>query len=287
MQAEPEDRPHYREPSKLKSLALILVAFSLVALVVWHTLLPQDRPLKLTKKVLQPPAEKTQNPSETMVMPDLGSNTTPEIKPIPAVELPSLDDSDPAVKTEINQLSPETGVLSWLKSDHLIRRGVAIMDALKNGAIATKLLNLPSPKDRFTVKKERGALWLDSANYERYGRFMSVLEKIDPTAVANLYRRFKPLLQQAYAELGYPESKLDETLFGAIEQITATPVISRPIELKQESVAYTFADPKLEKLPPIQKTLIRMGPENTRIIQQKAAQLRKALVTDSSSPAEG
>ncbi len=288
MQAEPEDRPRYREPSKFKSVALVLVAFALVGLVVWHTLLPQDRPLTLTKKELPQPEAKPPAPPKTAKMPwESETNTLPKVKPAPAVELPALDDSDPTVKAEIKQLSPETGLLRWLKNDFLIRRGVAIIDALRNGAIATKLLNLPSPKDRFVADKSAGALWLDSANYDRYGRFMAVIEKIDPVAAANLYLRFKPLLQEAYGELGYPGNKLDDTLLGAIEQITSAPTISTPIELKQESVAYTFADPKLEKLPPVQKTLIRMGPENTRIIQQKAEQLRQALLAGNSAPAEG
>jgi len=37
----------------------------------------------------------------------------------------------------------------------------------------------------------------------------------------------------------------------------------------------------LEKLPPVQKLLIRMGPENTEQIQQKVRELRNALLSES------
>ena len=60
-------------------------------------------------------------------------------------------------------------------------------------------------------------------------------------------------------------------MVAAFDQILAAPVIHEPIALKHESVAYTFADSKLEKLPPIQKTLLRMGPENTETIQKMCA----------------
>jgi len=43
-------------------------------------------------------------------------------------------------------------------------------------------------------------------------------------------------------------------------------------------VTYKFADKKLEELMPLQKQLLRAGPENTRRIQQQAKALREALL---------
>jgi hypothetical protein len=43
-------------------------------------------------------------------------------------------------------------------------------------------------------------------------------------------------------------------------------------------VTYKFSDPKLEALLPIQKQLIRTGPENTQRIQQQALALKRALL---------
>ena len=51
---------------------------------------------------------------------------------------------------------------------------------------------------------------------------------------------------------------------------------------KVEAV-YKYADASLEQLPGVQKQLLRMGPENTSRIQQKARALRAALLA---SPGE-
>jgi hypothetical protein len=44
-----------------------------------------------------------------------------------------------------------------------------------------------------------------------------------------------------------------------------------------EGGIYTFADPKLEALPAVEKHLLRMGPRNMRRIQAKAKALLGAL----------
>jgi hypothetical protein len=40
---------------------------------------------------------------------------------------------------------------------------------------------------------------------------------------------------------------------------------------------YFFSAPELERLGPVEKHLLRMGPRNTRIIQAKARQMERAL----------
>jgi hypothetical protein len=43
-------------------------------------------------------------------------------------------------------------------------------------------------------------------------------------------------------------------------------------------VAYKYADMSLESLTPLQKQLIRTGPENTQRLQQQALLLKNALL---------
>jgi hypothetical protein len=58
----------------------------------------------------------------------------------------------------------------------------------------------------------------------------------------------------------------------------AAPVIEGRIALVRPTVNYKFADQKLEALSPVRKQMIRMGPENTRIIQNKVRMLVEELV---------
>jgi hypothetical protein len=75
---------------------------------------------------------------------------------------------------------------------------------------------------------------------------------------------------QVFAEFSYPKDFTLETIIKkAAGEIIATPVVEGQISLIRPSVLYKFADPKLEALNAVQKQMIRMGPENTKIIQNK------------------
>jgi len=51
------------------------------------------------------------------------------------------------------------------------------------------------------------------------------------------------------------------------------------VELTRLSVAYGFADARLQRLEPAQKQLLRMGPENVKRVQAKLRELVAALET--------
>ena len=74
---------------------------------------------------------------------------------------------------------------------------------------------------------------------------------------------------------------MDGIILTALEQILSAPIIVEPIRLTRESVAYKFADPEIESLSPLQKQLVRSGPENTKRIQKQALLLKNALLDPS------
>jgi hypothetical protein len=49
--------------------------------------------------------------------------------------------------------------------------------------------------------------------------------------------------------------------------LRAVPVLTEPVELVRPKVFYEYADPKLERLAPLQKQVLRMGPDNVRRLQ--------------------
>ena len=63
-----------------------------------------------------------------------------------------------------------------------------------------------------------------------------------------------------------------------LDRILATPEIEGLIALTRKSVLYRYADPQLEELVPLQKHLLRMGPENIRRIKLQARALREGLL---------
>ena len=78
--------------------------------------------------------------------------------------------------------------------------------------------------------------------------------------------------------MGYNPRQMDGIVLQAIDVILAAPIIVEPIKLTRESVVYKFADPALEALPPLQKQLLRIGPNNTKHLQKQAYALQQALL---------
>ena len=58
----------------------------------------------------------------------------------------------------------------------------------------------------------------------------------------------------------------------------AAPIIVEPIAVVRPSVFYKYANDDLENLSPVSKQMLRMGPKNTRTIQNKVRQLVQELI---------
>jgi hypothetical protein len=89
----------------------------------------------------------------------------------------------------------------------------------------------------------------------------------------------KPRIEEAYAELGQPNTTFDQTLERAIVVLLRTPLPEGPIPVEPNgaAVAFRYANPALEKLTPSQKLLIRFGPDNQRAVQAALRDIALAL----------
>jgi len=92
-----------------------------------------------------------------------------------------------------------------------------------------------------------------------------------------VYRRFYPLFQQAYVELGYPKGYFNDRLVEVVDHLLAAPEIDGSIALVQPRVLYQFADPELEARSAGHKILLRMGPENAAQVKAKLRAIRSEL----------
>ncbi len=205
-----------------------------------------------------------ENLTETVLMPS-------------APKLPKLDNSDEYVRNTLLMQSHKK-IASWLKPDDLIRRSASFMDGLARGTVSEKVFPLGVAEGKFTTHNQDGNIWLNAGNYERYNSVVDILLSIDMQQMANFFHKVRPLLELAFSELGYRPRQMDGIILQTIDNILAAPVIFEPLSLTRDSVVYKFADEKLEELMPLQKQLLRAGPENTRRIQQQAKALREALL---------
>lgn len=197
--------------------------------------------------------------------PDSG---VPEV--VAPVDLPLLGESDDWMRAVVGQLSSHPELVAWLATEDLVRRFVVVVDNIAEGVSPRTHIEYLKPDKGFRTREVRSKVYVDDASYRRYDQLAEVIASLDVRGTANLYRSIKPLLQEAYRELGYPQKDFDDTLLEAIDTLLRTPVVEGPIEVVPKVSSYELADPKLEALSDAEKHFLRLGPDNLRKIQEKA-----------------
>lgn len=208
----------------------------------------------------------------------------PEHYPVPppaeqAPPLPSLDESDTAIKGDLEGVFGQKPVESFLIPQRIIRHVVATIDGLDREPVPLRVRPVPAMEGQLAVETEGDTITLSPSNAERYRAFISALQTAEGQKIADLYFRYYPLFQEAYEKLGYPGHSFNDRLVQVIDNLLATPDVTPPIRLVRPKVLYQYADPNLEALSSGQKMLIRIGPENAAVVKAKLREVRQAIVT--------
>lgn len=275
------------ESSEKKSLGphFIIVGILLIvilAVVFWPS---EDEP----ETVINPEPEITEpevTPSEepeifepSQPAPTVELDEKDEVEPLPEPVEPDpepLDTSDPAVKASLIESSSadEETVNRMLVNEGLIQRFVVSVTNLANDEMAPNHQLLTPPEQNFRVYSQAGKQWIDAASYKRYTPYVDMLESFNNEALLNIYGIYKEDIQAKFSEIGNPNENFNEVLVQAIDQLLDTPEVPVPVEVYTDSVAYKYADERLENLNEPQKQLLRTGPDNMRRIKAKLRELK-------------
>jgi hypothetical protein len=215
----------------------------------------------------------------------VASQPTPVPQPTPSLEErlserlkgTTLATSDAVIRELAAELSSRPELTAWLVSEDLVRRFVASVNNIADGGSPRQHVEFLRPDRGFQVKESRDGLTIDAASYARYDVVAQVFDSLDSEGVVALYAELEPLIDDAYAEISQPGSRFDDRLDKAVEELLAVPVVETDIRVTKKVVTYTYADPNLEGLSQAQRQLLRMGPDNVRIIQAKLREIRSAL----------
>ena len=194
------------------------------------------------------------------------------------VELPPLAESDSYFALALVDLfGPDIEPL--LADEALIDKTVATVDNLTRGRVAEKIRPLGRLPGNFVVTAagDTGPFYLSPENYSRYDVLVNMLSGADLDELVATYRRFYPLLQEAFTQLGYPDGYFNDRVVAVIDHLLATPQPAEPIRLLQPHVLYEFADPQLEALSGGQKLLIRMGPDHISQVKAVLTEVRTRI----------
>jgi len=194
-----------------------------------------------------------------------------------AITLPPLDESDDAVRELVKQLSSHPSVAAWLATDDLIRTFTVVVSNIASGERASGLVPALKPRTPFIADERGEEAYIDPRSYARYTPLATAASSIDPTGAAKLYTTLKPRIEDAYLELGQPNTSFDQALERAIILLLRTPIPDGRVPIQPIGVVYGFIDPKLEALTPSQKLLIRFGPDNARAVQSSLRAIALAL----------
>lgn len=182
--------------------------------------------------------------------------------------LPDLLSSDNVFRQALIKLSP--GFAQWLNSDQLIRKYVLIANDFAQGLRISNHMSFLRLAEPFAVEQGENGLHIVPKSFQRYNKLAQAIQVINVKAAVEVYQKFRPLMLQVFAEFNYPRDiTLESIVKKAAAEILAAPALEGQVNLIRPSVYYKFADAELEALNPIQKQMIRMGSENTKIIQNK------------------
>jgi hypothetical protein len=230
----------------------------------------------LTRRPAEPvaQAERASTPAEQQPAAPRRTQLGPEVEPR---DLPPLDLSDPIVRELLGGLSSRPELAAWLATDGLIRNLVASVDNVARGASPSPHLRRLAPDRPFAAQARGGDFVIDARSYRRYDGIADTVAALDADGLARTYSILRPRLQDAYRELGYPDGNFDLPVERAIARLLDTPLLEQDVDVRPSPVLYKFTNERIENLTPAQKQLLRMGPRNARMVQDKLRELAAAL----------
>jgi len=273
---------------------IILIILVVLGLCAWYLFsiqreaveeVPAPSPVVVEQAAPEPVVEPQK--AEPEIMP-------PTVTEEPVVEqpvLPPLAESDPAAVEALSDLVGGEQVRQYVVSEDVIPRVVATVDALVGKQVPASIKAIEGPGGDFqatadndpasVVRNEAGdpipQYVLDPVNYRRYTPYVEMLEAADSAAIVASYRDHRPLFEEAFRQLGYPDGDFDQRLRAVIDELLATPDVSAPLRLIKPEAYYLYADEELESLTAGQKILLRMGPDNAARVKTKLGEIRDAL----------
>jgi hypothetical protein len=214
--------------------------------------------------------------------PQPAANTAPPIEhPIPGEgspqALPALNDSDPVVHDSLVGVFGRDSVEQFLVPQNIVRHIVVTVDNLPRHKVAVDLRPVKPTSGQAVTATQGEVTVLSEANFARYAPLTRVVQRTDVRTLAVVYERLYPLFQQAYEDLGYPGKYFNDRLVEVIDNLLQTPEVPAPIPVVQPKVFWEYADASLENRSAGQKLLIRMGPQNARVIKAKLREMRAEI----------
>lgn len=221
--------------------------------------------------------------SEPTIIPDqtVQETTTEPVEIEPEIVLPTLNESDNWIREKLPTITWRNELLKLIVDDDMVRRFVVFTDNFAKGTIAYQHSILVKPTGKFSAQEDeidgQHVLKWDENVTKRFSLYVDLLRTIDSDLLVQWYVELKPLIDQAYGELGYPDEEFTEVLHTAITRVLDMEIPKEQIELVRPSVMYKFKDQDIEQLSDADKLLLRIGKDNLLVIKSVLLEINEKL----------
>ena len=189
--------------------------------------------------------------------------------------LPRLEESDDAVRDAVGDIPLGTAGQQYLIPGNIIERSASLIYLMAQGDVPYKLLPVSRPKAAFPISDDGTQVVTDPAGFERYDALTQWLQSLDLESLLSSLEWFIPLFREAWSYYGEDPAAFDMAVVMTLDLVIATPDIDlSEARLIRKEAVWIFEDPAIEGLAPIQKQVLRMGPENAEVVKAKAAEAR-------------
>jgi len=249
---------------------LLVIAGGVVLLTgIWPPEEESTAPPVTTAPPPPPPAPVITELEEPAVEP-------PPPPPAPVEEpLPRLEESDDAVRDAVGDIPLGTAGQQYLIPGNIIERSASVVYLMAQGDVPYKLLPVSRPKAAFPISDDGTQVVTDPAGFERYDALTQWLQSLDLESLLSSLEWFIPLFREAWSYYGEDPAAFDMAVVMTLDLVIATPEVDlSEARLIRKEAVWIFEDLAIEGLAPIQKQVLRMGPENAEVVKAKAAEAR-------------
>lgn len=254
-----------------------------------------DEPVLIVEEL---PEKVEELPEQVIEIPEIIIVEEEIMEPVEST-LPLLNDSDDWLKIKLPEITWRKELLKLIIDEDMIRRFVVFTDNFAQGIIAYEHSPFILPNAKFTPEidsvrfqsidptpKQSSSdttrsitqnVWQWNENSSRrFSLYVDLIRSMDSESLVQWYSEIKPLIDEAYNELGYDDD-FTNTLQDAITRVLDMELPKSSMALIQPSVMYKFADPELEGLPDTDKLLLRLGKDNLLVMKSVLLELHEKL----------
>jgi len=198
--------------------------------------------------------------------------------------LPTLDESDAWLEEKLPTITWRKELLKLVIDDDMIRRFVVFTDNFSQGTLAYEHSPLIKPTTSFSGREinENGQVVIkwDNTSSRRFSLYVDLLRSIDSDTLVSWYYELKPLVDEAYRELGYPEEDFTDILQDAITKVLDMEIPKERLELIRPSVMYQYKSEEIEQLDDSDKLMLRLGKENLLVIKSVLLEISEKIARE-------